>query len=74
MKENNISSTMYLNRTLQNKIIVNGTCEQKRQDLTVSWSPNVDFLYWKLIFVFGEDSERYDLESIGITYTVDKGN
>ncbi|CAH8641836.1 unnamed protein product [Schistosoma mattheei] len=73
-EENNISSTMYLNRTLQNKIIVNGTCEQKRQDLTVSWSPNVDFLDWKLIFVFGEDSERYDLESIGITYTVDKGN
>ncbi|CAH8665453.1 unnamed protein product [Schistosoma margrebowiei] len=73
-EENNISSTMYLNRTLQNKIIVNGTCEQKRQDLTVSWSPNVDFLDWKLIFVFGEDSERYDLESIGITYTTDKGN
>ncbi|CAH8678945.1 unnamed protein product [Schistosoma rodhaini] len=73
-KDNNISSTIYLNKTLQNNIIVNSTCEQKRQDLSVSWSPNVNLSNWKLIFVFEEDSERYDLERIGITYTTIKGN
>ncbi|XP_018655418.1 hypothetical protein Smp_075280.1 [Schistosoma mansoni] len=73
-KDNNTSSTIYLNKTLQNKIIVNSTCEQKRQDLSVSWSPNVNLSNWKLIFVFGEDSERYDLERIGVTYTTIKGN
>ncbi|CAH8564025.1 unnamed protein product [Schistosoma turkestanicum] len=66
-EEKNTISNIFLNRSFQNKVIVNGTCEPTKQKSIVSWSPGDNFFDCKLTFEFGEESERYDLESIGIT-------
>ncbi|CAH8563976.1 unnamed protein product [Schistosoma turkestanicum] len=72
-EEKNTISNIFLNRSFQNKVIVNGTCEPTKQKSIVSWSPGDNFFDCKLTFEFGEESERYDLESIGITCLTKEG-
>ncbi|KAK4475182.1 hypothetical protein MN116_002264 [Schistosoma mekongi] len=71
--KNDLSFNTYLEKTLQNNVTVNGTCEEKKQSLTVIWVSPSDSFDMSLTFDFVEDSQRYDLERIKVTYTTKTG-